>query len=139
MLMWWGVGFWTRIWSTVQVRYCRISGLWNFLTIQTLFWLEKQCLIFSFSFVLQNGEIINEYGDRGEESLEELFGVCSYNRQRMRCEKCKKDRWDIFNIARRYINYGGVIPSGRCEDWRWMLKNFININETGKLAGKCSI
>ena len=102
--------------ATVEYQVCEIFEPFK-LYFSRSQGLGKQCLIFSF-FVLKDGEIIGEYGDRGEESLEDLFGMCGNNGQRMRCQKCKKDRRDIFDIARRYINYEGVIRNGRCEDWR---------------------
>ena len=80
------------------------------------------CLSFLFQIynsdwiVLQNGEIVGEFGDRGGESIEDLFYTCGDNDQGMRCQKCNKDRGDIFRIARRYITYES--RSGRCYDWR---------------------
>ena len=64
----------------------------------------------------QNGQIVGEFGDRGGESIEDLFYTCGSNDQRMRCQKCSKDRGDILEIARRYITYEG--RSGDCEEWR---------------------
>ena len=73
--------------------------------------------IYNFHWIiLQNGQIVGEFGDRGGESIEDLFYTCGNNDRGMRCQKCNKDREDILRIARRYITYES--RSGRCEEWR---------------------
>jgi len=64
----------------------------------------------------QNGQIVGEFGDRGGESIEDLFYTCGNNDRGMRCQECNKDREDILRVARQYITYEH--RSGRCDEWR---------------------
>ena len=55
--------------------------------------------------VHQDGEIVREHGERREESIEDMFYLCGDNSDGMRCSACKKEREDLFDVARRYTTY----------------------------------
>ena len=45
---------------------------------------------------------MKEYGDR---QGDDMFDLCGNNDEQMRCEECKKQRPDIFEVARKYVTY----------------------------------
>ena len=64
----------------------------------------------------QDGEIVREHGDRKAESIEDMFYLCGDNNDGMRCSACKKEREDLFDVARRYITYED--RTGNCPAFR---------------------
>ena len=48
---------------------------------------------------------MREYGDRQGELIEDMFDICGNNDEQMRCEECRKQRHDIFQVARKYVTY----------------------------------